>query len=140
MAARLNFLADAGLGWMRGDTIPAMPMTFKNDDGSAVDLTGASITWDIYDNIKGRLLARLRTANAEAAPDGQPEGVITITSATGGTARVEQIPPAVTNAMAPSKAGKAVRRWYSVEIQWAGDPPVCHTPFDGYIDVEADGT
>lgn len=137
---RQDFLESDGYAWLRGDTVPAWQFELLNDNGTPVVLTGASIILDIYDRINGSLLARLRTTNAPAAPGGQPEGVITITSATLGTGQIEQVPPTVTNALIPSKSARKVQRWYTFEITWAGSPNVVMTPFSGFIEVLPDGT
>lgn len=138
--ARQDFLDAEGLAWLRGDTIPAWTVDLDNDDGTPVDLTGAYIVMDIYNGIKGSLLARLRTSGAPAAPGGQPEGTITITSAANGQATVEQVPPTVTNALLPSKA-RRTRVWYTFEITWTTPTPdVVLTPFDGEIEMLPDGT
>lgn len=134
--ARLDFLDQDGLAWVRGDTAPAIPFTLANDDLTPVDLTGADIIMDIWDRIAGTRLARLRTSGAAAASPAVPEGTITISEADGGVGQIDEVPPSVTNALLPATARRRERCWYSFRIVFeTPTPDVVTTPFWGEIEV-----
>lgn len=135
-SAKLDFLDADGLAWVRGDTVPAMAFTIANDDETPVDLSGAQIIMDIYDQIAGTRLARLRTSGADAASPTVPEGTITISDAAGGEGQIDEIPPSVTNALLAATSRRRDRRWYSFRIIFeTPTPDVVTTPFSGEIEV-----
>jgi hypothetical protein len=137
--ARQDFLHADGLAWVRGDTIPAMPFELLNDDATPVNLTGANIVMDIFDQPAGALLARLRTSSAPASSPSVPEGTITVSDATNGIGQVDQVPPTVTLALCPATPGRSIKRWYSFEITWTTpNPDVVTTAFWGWIEVLRD--
>lgn len=133
-----NFDEASGLAWLRGDTEGAIPFQLLQDDGSPVSLVDAYVQMYIYDRVDGVELARIRSALAPEAPVGLPTSTATISNAALGLGQIDPIPPAITNALCPSKAPRRVRRWYTLEFTLPG--PVVMTLARGWIEVLPDGT